>query len=152
MDGILGALEVEGAEGGAGAGENSVEGVVILVADGVEFVIMAAGAGDGETEEGFCYDIDLVIGEADEFVEGIGGSEPVVDHAKVAETEDGFVEIRGGIYPGGVEEVAGEVFADELIVGDVSVEGTNDVIPVAPSVGDGRVTFAAVAFGVAEPI
>ena len=39
--------------GAAGGLEVGGEGVVVGGGDGVEFVVVAAGAGDGEAEEGF---------------------------------------------------------------------------------------------------
>ncbi len=42
--------------------------------------------------------------------------------------------------------VAGELLADEAVVGEVAIEGADDVIAVAPGVGLGVVAFVAVAF------
>ena len=135
--------------GGAGVGEDAVEGVVVLLRDGVEFVVVAAGAGDGEALEGFGDDVDLVVGPFDAVFEGVDGLEAVFDHAEVGEGEAGFVGVFGD---SGRDEVAGEVFADELVVGDVVVEGADEVVAVAPGVGSVGVAFGAVGFAVADDV
>lgn len=43
--------------------------------------MVATSAAYGEAECGFGDDIDLVVGEADLFIEGVDGSEAVEDHA-----------------------------------------------------------------------
>ena len=52
---------VEGLRDGARAVQDAVEGVVVFGGDGIEFVIVAAGAGDSEALEGFCQGVDLVV-------------------------------------------------------------------------------------------
>ena len=115
-------------------------------------MVVATRAGDGEAEKGFGDDVDLVVGETHFFLERVDGGEAVEDHAEVADAEGGLVEAEGGVEAGFFEEVAGEVFADELVVGDVGVEGADEIVAVAPRVGHGCIALAAVGIGVARPI
>ena len=77
---------------GAGGGEHAVEGVVIALADGVELVVVAAGAGDGEALKGFREHVNLAVHRLYLVVERVHGLEAVFDEAEVREAEAGFVE------------------------------------------------------------
>jgi hypothetical protein len=149
---ILAIWGIDIADGGSAADHHAVEFVIILLADGVEFMVMAAGAGDGEAEEGFGDDVDLVIGEGDLFGVGVDDAEAVGDEAELGGGDGGFVEFEGGVEAGVGEEIAREVFADQGIGGEIFVEGADEVIAVTGDVGDFGIAFAAVGFGVAEPI
>ena len=52
---------VEEGQGVPRAGEHAVEGVIILGRNRVELVVVAAGAGDGEAEEGLAQHVDLAV-------------------------------------------------------------------------------------------
>ena len=136
----------------AGGGEDAVEGGEVGLADGVEFMVVAAGAGHRETEEGLADDIDLVVHVADLLVDGVDRLEAMFDHAEVAGAEGGFVQPLCRVDAGGRQEVAGELLADKLVVGDIGVEGADQVIAIAPRLRDGGVAFAAVGVGVADEV
>ena len=111
-------------------------------------MVVAAGAGDGEAKKGLAEGVDLVIddvgadlAEADaivvaEFAEAEGGG-----------ADFGFVEVGGGVEAGGGKLVAGEVLADELGVGDVGVEGADEVVAVVVGAVDFVVPIIAESFG-----
>ena len=130
-------------------GEDTVEGVVVLGGDGIEFVVVATGAGDGEAEEGFRGHVDAVVddvvGITVEFVaerkETQGSERALIDGGLAA----GILGFRF-LYGLDEEAVGGELFDDELVVRFVAVEGVDDVVAVGPGVGVAEV-FAA--FGVA---
>ena len=44
------------------------------------------------------------------------------------------------------------MFADHLVVGHIGVDRAHEVVPVLRDVRDVRIAFAAVGFGVAEPV
>ena len=50
------------------------------------------------------------------------------------------------------QQVAGDVFDHELVEGQVGVEGADDVVAVAPGVGDVEVELVAVRLGVADQV
>ena len=137
---------------GLGAAEDAGEGVVVFGGDGVEFVVVAAGAADGEAHEGAADGFEL-------FVDDVHAEEAFVLLFVVggAEGEEGgggeLAAALGGV--GGGEEVAGDVFGDELVEGGVGVEGFDDVVAEAPGVFEGEGAAAAGAFGEAgdvEPV
>ena len=126
--------------------------VVVGGGDGIEFVIVAAGAGDGEAEEGFADDVELVVDGVRFGFDGVGGA--VEDFAEPEEVgaEGGF-EFGAVLGEAGVgEKVAGDVFADEGVVGDVFVEGAGDVVAILPGVEFVVVVLVAVGFGEADEI
>ena len=130
----------------------AVEGVEVRLADRVELVVVAAGAGDGHPQERLGDDVDLVLGEADLLVQGVGGAETVQDEAVLGDADRRLVDPEFGVHPRLLEQVAGQVFADQLVHGDVRVQRPDQVVAVTPGVGDRRVAFAAVRLGVADPV
>ena len=139
----------EGAEEGFGATEDAGEGVVIGGGDGIELMVMAAGAGGGEAEEGPGGEIDLVIDEIHFELETIFFVETFGAEGEEAGGDSEFVAMGGG---SGGEEITGELFADELIVGFIGIERGDDVIAVTPGVGESEIAFFAGGFGVAGEI
>ena len=135
-----------------GGSEDAVEGGEVGLADGVELMVVAAGAGDRESEEGLRDDVDLVIDVADLLIDRVDRLVAVFDHAEVAGAYGRLIELFRFVEARGLQQVASELFADELVVGDVGIEGADEVIAVAPGLRDGRIAFAAVRVGVADEI
>ena len=115
-------------------------------------MVVAAGAGDRESEEGLRDDVDLVVHVTDLLIDRVDRLVAVFDHAEVAGAEGRLVELFFGVEPWLLQQVAGELFADELVVRDVGIEGPDQVVAVAPGLRDGGVAFAAVRIGVADEI
>ncbi len=132
--------------------EHPKQRVVVGLANGVEFVVVAAGTRDGLREEGLAEDVDLVVNEADLLVERVGGSETVEDEAEVSGADRGLVNAKLVVHARRREQVARHVFAHKLVVGNVVVEGTNQVVAVAVRVGNGRVVLGAVGVRVADDV
>ena len=121
------------------SGEYRLDGVVITLRDGIELVIVAAGAADGHPQKRRASRAHHVV----EFIgtligrEGwIGRGHPVcgAPHQKS----------RGGI---GATGVAADLFPDELVVGLVGVERLDHPVAVGPGIGAGRVDLEAIALG-----
>ncbi len=130
-----------------GAGEDRLEGVEIALQDGIELVVVAAGAIDGHAEEGLT-DAGGDFGEdflAALFGIDVAGDEVLGAGAQVAGGDERFV-VAGGDF------VAGDLFADEAVVGLVRLEGMDDVVAVAPGVGALEIQFEAVGIGVANDV
>ena len=134
------------------AGEDPVEGIEILLGDGVKLVIVAAGAGGGEPEERLGIDIDLVLDHLHLVVEGIDRYEAELHHPQMRRADRRFIEPLGGVPTRIGEEVAGDLLAHELVVGEIVVERPDEVIAVAPRIGKLGVPLAAVRLAVADEI
>ena len=149
----LGTLgRIDGNQGGAATGQDAVEGVKVALADGVELVVVAAGAGDRQAEEAFGEDVDLVVGEGRLFVEGVGRGEAVRHHPVMGGAEGRFVDVQLPVDSRDREQVPRDVLANEPIVRHVVVERPDQVVAIAPGERDGRVALAAVRFGEPEPV
>ena len=133
-----------------GGRERGNEAVVVGLWNRVEFVVVTAGTADGETEHGTAHRgghvVEGVVASAFDFVgRDLRGKDPGTQKAGGFEGQRIFR----------LEFVAGELPADELIVGHVLVQGLDDEI--AEVIGEGAVVvlLEAVAFGEAggvEPV
>ena len=138
---------IDGQLRGPHAGEDAVQRVVVALADGIKLVIVAARARGRESLKRFRDDIDLAVHGLDLFVECIDGIEAVLDKPEVCEAEQRFVDALGFIPARLRQQVAREMFADELIPRHVGVAGADEVIAIAPRVRNLRVALAAVRLG-----
>ena len=129
--------------GVADALEVAVQGVVVGGGDGVELVVVAAGAGDRQAEERLAEDVDAVVDACrlGRWRTSTGEWTPSPRKQKPVPMTDSLVPSasRRGV----VEQVAGDLLGDELVVGDVGVEGADDVVAVAAGVGDRVVELVA---------
>ena len=137
---------------GSTAGEDAVERVKIPLADGIKLVIVTPGAGNGEPKKGLREDIDLVVDDLHLIIQCVHRNIAELDHAQMRQSEHGFVQAFGAVETRIRQQIPGDVFADELVVGHVAVEGADEVIPVTPGHRQFRVALAAVRFAVANQI
>ncbi len=145
-----------GAFGELGGAEAGLHGVVIMRGNGIELVIVAAGALEGVGEEGFADAVGDVIEEAltcdfgDFHARQLPGA-----HAEEAGGDEEF-GVRGSAGRSAhitfLHLVACDLLFDELIVGFVGVEAANDVVAVAPGVAAFVVVGEAAAVGVARNV
>lgn len=125
--------------------EEGGEGVVILLAEGIVFVIVAAAAVEGEAHP--------------DGADGFGHVEDVVDAVFFGDGSafavDGVVAEEAGsefLLVGGVgEKVAGDLPDGEVVVGKVAVDGIDDPVAPGPHAAFG-VALEAVGVGVAGGI
>ena len=161
----LGALGVEGCHGTVegllfflghdrppavhDAFESGAEAVVVLGRDGVEFMIMTAGAIDGETEEGAAGGGDHIIqrGGTDVLC---GDGVLIADIVIGAGDQEGAPDFDGGLVL--ADDVAGEMLAHELVEGLVIVQRTDDVVAEGIEVIDDKVAFEAVTLAEADDV
>ena len=118
-----------------GALENAGEGVVVACRDGIVFVIVAAGAGDADPQQPRSDHGDLVVDDVhvEVFVHRLGGLRPEGEEAGRDELAVALaVVLRRHL-------VARDLLPDKDIKRPVLVEGGDDVIAIAPSVGEGGV-------------
>ena len=125
--------------------EERHEAVVVPLRNGILFVVVAAGAAQAHAEK--C----------------LGGDEHVVGEQIVFRQQPvrGFVVIlhqaqeprRREAFPGGLGElVPGELFGEELVVGEVFVKGIDEVVPVAPDLRFLAVALEPLAFRIPHKV
>ena len=128
------------------AAEDRLEAVVIADRDGIELVIMAAGAADREAEETLaCIDENVVEGVLPgEPFRGVVGADLSREENRGGDEKPG-----GGVVPVGI---AGELTADEGVVGHVGVEGGHDPVAVGPGIGPFGIHLVAVGVGIPDDV
>ena len=119
-----------------GAGENACQGVVIGLRNRIELVIVAAGTTDRQSQQGPRDHIDLLV----DVVHLKADREPLIDvlHAERKKTGRdplavGSVVVRRG------QQVARDLFADELGERHIAMDGVDHVIAVPPRMRIGNV-------------
>ena len=131
-----------------GAAEHSEQRVVVAGRERIDFVVVTPCTGNRRGLERLGQRVDLV------------GEDVVADRTQpdavivgnLAETvegrpDDGFVETLLMVNSRPGEQVAGDVFTDQLVEGHVLVEGADQVIPVPPGVVDLVVPLVSVSLG-----
>ena len=113
------------------ARDDAVERVVVARRDRVELVIVAARARDGESRERFADDVDHAFVDARLVGVDVGWAMLAVRQEQVAGTLDRLVLSCLGVEARLLEQVARDGLAQELIVGDVSMKGADQVVAVA---------------------
>ena len=136
--------------------ENGQHRVVIPLRNGIELVVVTTGTGDGHSQEGrsggshdvvefVVFGLDLVIRliVVDSHAQEAGGHHrifPGIPRPTV------FFQQRRGQF------IAGDLLADELVVGLVLIEGADHVVPVAPCFAFFSVPLVAIALGKPDDI
>ena len=136
----------------AGTQDETRQRVIILAADGVELVVVAAGAGDGQAEERLGEDIDFVVDPVAFVLADIDGRMHFLAEERPTGAQDRFIVFGARTKAGRGEQVASEVLLQEAVVGHVFIEGPHEVVAVLPGVGDGVVGFVPARLGIAHQV
>ena len=125
--------------------------VIFDLADRVELVVVAAGAGDGQAEEGLADGADHVLHLIPRIhhphPHGRAGSADLVIRPGVQEA--GCLD---GLRILGPEHVSRKLQASELGVGPVAIEGVDDPVAIAPGVGTELVELESVTLSIASQV
>ena len=125
-------------------GKDGLEPVVVGLWNGIELVVVAAGTADGEAQKRRARRAHHVV----ELVGSLVGGEHRVGglHLIPGAADD---ESGGDV---GAATVAGELGADEGVVGEIGIEALDHPVAVAPGVGTRLVHLEAVALGEADGV
>ena len=132
--------------------QHAGDGVVVFVGDGVEFVVVAAGAAEGQAEKRLAECVDPVVGAVGIILGDVDGRMDLLPQIPKAGSDHRFICPRLRIEPRMRQQVAGDLLPHKLIVGKISVERLEHPIAVAPSIGDRQIEFVAPRFGIAHHI
>ena len=114
--------------------QDAVERVVVAGRNGVELVVVAARALDGESQEGLAEVVDGVFQSDVPLVEGLDPDAP--GDRQVAR---GDRPLPTFLVVARVEQVSRDLLANELVVGFVVLEGIDDVVPVLVGFRHGKI-------------
>ena len=109
-----------------GGGEDAKQGVVVAGGDGIEFVVVALGAADGESEP---RGADRVHAVDKLFVARLGAIDACFAIGERVAQEAGGDQLIGG---GVGKQIAGQLFDGEAIEGEVAIEGLDHPVAVGP--------------------
>ena len=129
--------------------EHASERVVVLLADGVELVIVAAHAAQRHAEEGGAHLAHLAVHEVMLHLQLVDG----VDVHITQHDETGRNEILTALLRrGGRQQITRELLANEAIVGFVMVKGIHEVVAIPPRVFRKNFTFCADLLGITHEV
>ena len=134
----------------AGTDQKAGQRVVVLLRQGVELVVVAAGAADGQRQERLAHHIQAVVHAIRLVLADIHGRVHFLTQEPEARAQDRFVFVVWP-QPRG-DQVSGQMLADKLVIGDIRIQCANHVVPVLPGVGDRRIEFVAARLGVSDQI
>ena len=120
------------------------------MANRIELVVVTSSTRNGEALKRFADHVDLVVGEANFFVERIRRSKPVEYETKMRGPDCGLVDSQFFVDPRIFEQVARQMFADELIVWHVGIECSDEIVAILVSVWNRGITFRSVRIRVAN--
>ena len=121
---------------------------MVFLQDGIKLVVVALGATNSESEEHFAGDVGHLGHDEIPLHAGVALVPFVNAEPKESGANQSFRIVRG-------EFIGCQLFPDELVVGLVFVERTDDIVPVAPGVGTVAVGTIAITFSIAyhiEPV
>ena len=120
---------VVGLVGRVGAAENPGDPVVVLQADGIELVIVAARTAERHAEEGGAHFAHLLVHEIDLHLQLVHRHDlDIAQHEKAGRRD----RCRALFRRAERQEVAGNLFADETVERLVRIERADDVVAIAP--------------------
>ena len=109
--------------------EDGGEGVVVLMRDGIEFVLVAAGAAEREAHEGAAHDVDLLIDHIHAQLVLVRLGEDLGTEIEETGGRDATLAYFDIL---GLHEIASKLLDHELIKGQIIIEGLHDVVAVTP--------------------
>ena len=132
--------------------QKSAQGVIVAGRNGVELVVMAAGAPDGLGQERLGEDVDLVV-------EPFRGIDPDVNRRMLRfpqEPESGgdgrFEKVLGRMPTGFGQQIAGDVLADELVIRNVGIQRPDHIVAVFVREGNFKIEFVSRGLGIPHQV
>ena len=116
--------------------EHAGEGVVVFVGNGVELVVVAAGTAHGQPEKRLAEGVDAVVHPVGLVLRNVDRPMHRLAQKPESRADDRLVRAGLRIDPWPFDEIAGNLLADELVVGQVVVERLHDPVAILPGVGD----------------
>ena len=135
----------------AAADEEALQAVVIALRDGVELVVVAARARDGEAEERLGHHVEAVVHAVALVLPDVHGRMHFLTEKPEAGAEQRF--IRAARAQARLRhEVAGDMLGDELVVRHAVVQRADDVVAILPGVRNDRLPLMPARLRVAHEV
>ncbi len=128
--------------------QRAVKRVVVRGRDGVELVIVAARTGNGKPLKGFSKSVDLIVHDVRAYLPETNAIVVAqFSQAQKRRSNDRLVDPFLGVDPRLWEQIAGKMFANELVVRNVLIECADQVVTIKPGAFDFVVPVVAESFG-----
>src|SRR5262249_46512061 len=105
------------------------QGVVVSGGEGVELVVVAAGAAQREAQERLAHYVYLVVNSVGLILRDVYRRVVALAEPPEARADDRFVEPLGRMAARVGQQVARDMLHHELIVGQIGVQGADHVVP-----------------------
>ena len=124
--------------------QDSSQTVVVSSGDGIKFVVMATCTGDRQSQKGFCQNIELIVDLVGPSLDRVGRRVQDLTKPEDPRTDRRLPE-RTVLTEALIgNQIAGNLLADKSIIGQVLVEGPDDIVPITPGIQLVIVIFVAV--------
>ena len=127
-------------------------GIVVFGGNRIELVVVTACASESDAEERLAHHVDLVVDASCLIALDIDGSVSGFAQKPKACSNDGFVETRIWVKPRGGQQVARQMLPNELIVGNVRVEGPDQIIAILMCTRNGIVELMSAGFRIPNEV
>ena len=134
------------------AAEEPGEGVIVLIGDRVELVVVAAGTGQSEAQKRLGDHVDLVVDSPHLLFANVDRRMRSLAEEIKPGPEDRLVEALGRMPARRLEQVSGDLLGHESVVRQVGVERANHIVAVAKRVHDVVVELMAGGLGVTDQV
>ena len=125
--------------------EKGAHGIVVSLQDGVALVVMALGAVECHAQEGFTCNIDDITDHVCVCLGAVSGFVIAQHQGKKTGGDTGGEGGLGDLVPC-------KLLGEEAVIGQILVEGVNDVVTVAPDFRFDAVTLVAIGFCVTHGV
>ena len=113
------------------AADHAVQRVVILGADGIKLVIVTTRTGDGHALKRLAEHVDLVVDDLRLISAHIHRRMAMLAEPPPSGSQPAFVP-AAVLGKARLEQIAGDVFLHETIVGHIVIEGADHIVTIAP--------------------
>ena len=115
-------------------------------------MVVATGTGDGQAQERLGHHVEPVVHPVGLVLANIDRRVDLLAQEPETRAQDRLIGTCFRIEARVLQQVAREMLGDELVVGNVLVQGPDDVIAILPRVRDRRVELVAPGLGVADEV
>ena len=128
------------------------QGVVVLIGNRVEFMIVATGATNGKPKKGLPKNVQLVFNPVGIILLGVGGRMNGFVKEPITRPDDGFVEFALRVEPWFLEQIACDVLDQELVIRKIIIESADQVVSVFMRMLQRVIELVPTGLGIADQI
>jgi len=105
-------------------------------------MIVTSRTRNREAKKCLRHHVDLILGCSHQFVERIRRSKALQHETIMSRTDRRFIQAKLHVKTRLRQQVAGDVFAQQLVVRHIGIERTDEVVAILVGIRDGRIALA----------